>query len=212
MKKLLAVFLASVSLIASAESSFTSPGGIEFRAGGIRPTEEYWDETGIMGEIGFVLWNSDRALGLWVGAGWQALTLNWEDGFRTPYVTDLTGVTYGASLLLRGELFSGIAFRGEVGARYMSLSVEDDPDYYERRDHFNYQGAYSEAAQDLEIDDTVLGIASIALEFNLEPLVLAAGVGYQADFTNPEISYLGEPFAETDFSGAFGFVNLGIAF
>ena len=212
MKRILtASLIAAPVLTASAGSSFNSPGGLEFRFGGIFMNEDYWDDTAAALDFGIVFWGQDGTLGLWLGAGVQAPTLEWNNGERG-LDTDIIGVPCGASVLLRGELTDNIALRAEVGARYTFLDVEDDPGYYDRRGHYHYDHKYDSASRDLDVDDTVLAVFSLALELNLRPFVIAVGGGYQLDCIEPEVSYREEKFAEIDMSGAFAFVNIGIAF
>ena len=213
MKKLLVAALAAASLTASAGSSFTSPGGIEFRFGGIFMNEDYWDDTAGGIDAGFVFWGQDGTLGLWLGGGVEAPTLEWNNGDRG-VDTDIIAVPVGASILLRGELAPNIALRAEAGARYVFLDAEDDPDYYDHhhRERFHYDSRYDPASRDLDIDDTAFAVFSLSLEFNLRPIVLAIGGGYQLDCIEPEVSYCGEKFAEIDMSGPFAFLTLGVAF
>ncbi len=211
MKKLLASLLAVSAIAASAGSSFNSPGGLEFRFGGLFPSEDYWDDAAGGLDAGFVFWGQDGTLGLWIGAGIEVPTLEWNNGERG-VDTDLEVVPVGASILLRGELAPNIALRAEAGARYVFLDVEDDPGYYDHRGHYHYDHRYDSASRDLDVDDTAFASFSLALELNLQPIVLAVGGGYQLDCIEPTVSYAGEDFADIDLSGPFAFVNLGIAF
>ena len=212
MKRILTASLIAASVLTvSAGSSFNSPGGLEFRFGGIFMNEDYWDDTAPALDFGVVFWGQDGNLGLWLGAGVMAPTLEWNNGDRG-VDTDIIGVPAGASVLLRGELTDNIALRAEAGARYTFLDVEDDPGYYDHRGHYHYDYKYDSASRDLDVDDTVLAVFSLALELNLRPLVLAVGGGYQLDCIEPSVSYCGEDFADIDMSGAFAFINLGVAF
>lgn len=211
MKKILPLTLALLALAVSAQAS----GGLELRVGATMPSDDnMWEETGVMADIGFVFWNEADTLGFWLGGGVQANTLNWYDEAYS-YKTDVTSVPVGASLLLYGQLLPGIGLRGEAGLRYVFQDIATSEDYYDKRyeyDYIDYYGYYTEAADHLELDNTALAVVSLQLEVNLPPFTLGIGGGYQFDLINAEISYDDVVFAETDISGAFAFVNVGVFF
>lgn len=212
MKKILVAVLASLAIGASAQGAFDSPGGLELRFGGVSLTEDYWDDDVIGGlDFGFVFWGQGGTLGCWIGCGVEGATLDWYDGYGN-HETDFTAVPFGASLLLRGELNPAVAIRAEAGARYVALDIDDDPGYYDHHGHFHYNHGYDRASRRLDVDDTAFAIASLQLEFNVRPFVLGLGGGYQFDLCKPDIEYDHEKFDEIDLSGAFFFINLGIAF
>ena len=210
MKKLIVSALAAVAITAGAQT-LAPTAGVECRLGGVALSEDYLDAAGFFGDIGFVYWGPSATVGFWLGGGAESLSLEWNDGTH-PLDTDITGGEFGLSLLLRGELLPGIALRGEVGGRYMFLDVDEPDDYYDWHGRYHYDPSFDPSSFALDIDDTALVVLSLQLEFNIYPLVLGVGGGYQFDCCKPAVSYCGEEFAEIDLSGAFGFVNFGFSF
>ena len=117
--------------------------------------------------------------------------------------------------MVRLEFAPGVALRLEGGARYVSMDVDDDDwdnhhhGYHHRNDawdRYHYPDRY------LDIDDTSLAVVTAQLEFNLDPVTLGLGGGYQFDLEKPEVTYDGKPIFETDISGALFFANLTLLF
>ena len=189
--------------------------GFDIRFGGIAFTEDeyYKDEVGGGIEAGLVFWSADRIMGLWVGGGVQGATLLWHDSW-SDLESDIYSIPVGASLLVRGEILPGVALKAEGGARYAFLDVDDDDDYhdYHHSRRHSDMDRYYHPEEHLDIDDTVFAIATLSLEFDLDPLVLGFGGGYQFDLDKPDMKYDGETVGELDFSGALFFVNLGLVF
>ena len=212
MKRILSVLLLCSVLPVFGQGSTAPSGGLEFRFGGISYSEDYWDDVSAAGNLGFVVWSGNGVVGLWLGGGAEAPTLKWNDGDHN-LETDIVVAPVGVSLLIRAELFDGVALRAEGGARYTFMEVEDNPRYSDRRrGRFHYDHPYDYSSRDLDVDDTVLAICSLQLEFDIHPFVLGIGGGYQFDCIKPEIAYREEKFAEVDLSGAFGFVTFGLLF
>lgn len=190
--------------------------GLDFRLGGIAyDTEDWKDSVGGFGDLGLDLWSADGAIGLWVGCGFQGSTLKWKDSWG-PIDTDIFAIPFGASLMARLEFAPGVAIRLEGGWRYVSMDIDDDEldDHYHhgyrRRnsdwDRYHFPDRY------LDIDDTSLAVVSAQLEFNLDPVTLGIGGGYQFDLEKPEVTYDDKPIFETDISGAIFFANLTLLF
>ena len=175
--------------------------------------DDDWDDGAGMAELGLAIWDGNRNVGLWVGAGVEGSTLQWDDGWG-PVDTDVVAVPVGGSLLLRAEVLPGIAIRAEGGARFVALDI-DEPDYYGHH-HPRYRDPewdrYNHPSDYLDIDDTVTAVASVSLEFNFLPFNLGVGGGYQFDLRKPEVTYDGETIFEADLSGPFFFVSAGIVF
>ena len=187
--------------------------GFEARLGGIALDDDWKDSVGAFGDFGFTLWSGDGSLGLWAGLGVQGATLKWDDGWG-PVDTDITAVPFGASLLLRAELATGIALRGEIGARYVAMDIDDD-DGHDHGHHRRLRDAwdrYHHPSDYLDIDDTSFAIATLQLEFNFDPVTVAFGGGYQFDLEKPDVTYDHETIFETDLSGALFFATFGVVF
>ncbi len=190
--------------------------GLDLRLGGVAYENDDWkDSVGGFGDFGLDLWSADGAFGLWLGCGFQGSTLKWDDGWG-PVDTDIFALPFGASLMIRLEFAPGVAIRLEGGARYVAMDVDDDwdDDHYHhsfrhRRDDWD---RYHFPDRYLDIDDTSLAVVSAQLEFNLDPVTLGIGGGYQFDLEKPEVTYDGETIFETDLSGAIFFANLTLLF
>ena len=189
--------------------------GFDFRLGGIAYENDDWkDSVGGFGDFGLDLWSADGSFGFWLGCGFQGSTIKWDDGWGA-VDTDIFAIPFGASLMVRLEFAPGVALRLEGGARYVSMDVDDDDwddhhhGYHHRNDawdRYHYPDRY------LDIDDTSLAVVTAQLEFNLDPVTLGLGGGYQFDLEKPEVTYDGKPIFETDISGALFFVDVGLVF
>lgn len=219
MKKALSSLLPALLLATStAFADFSSERarfGLDFRLGGIAYEGDDWkDSVGGFGDFGLALWSADGVLGLWLGVGVQGSTLKWDDGWG-PVDSDIIAVPFGGSIMVRGEIAPGIALRLEGGARYVAMDI-DDGDDWDKHHHYRRRGSdwdrYHYPDKYLDIDDTALAIASLQLEFNLDPILLGIGGGYQFDLCKPEVKYDKKEIFETDLSGAIFFGTLGILF
>ena len=109
-----------------------------------------------------------------------------------------------------------ISLRGEVGARYVSMDIDDwDDDDYEHHHHHRRYGEwdrYYHPDRYLDVDDTSLAVVSLQIEFDLDPAFLAVGGGYQFDLERPDVEYLDRPIGKVDLSGALFYVATGLVF
>ena len=192
--------------------------GFDIRLGGVAFDKDCWDDSvGGAFDFGFQVWEPSDVFGLWVGLGAQSASYVWEDDWGE-VESDVVAVPVGASLLARIPLGDRVALRGEVGARYVAMDIDDwdDDDYYERhhRHHRRYDewDRYYHPDKYLDVDDTSLAVVSLQLEFDFDPVFLAVGGGYQFDLERPDVEYLGDPIGEVDLSGALFFVDVGLVF
>ena len=188
--------------------------GFEIRVGSVFYDEDGWnDSVGAFGDLALTVWEPNGFLGLWAGFGGQGAELLWEDAWGE-VETDVTAVPVGASLLLRCELSERFALRGEIGARYVAMDVEDWDDDYDghryrrgdRRDLYWNPGRY------LDVDDTSFAVAALQLEFVQGGGRLAVGGGYQFDLEKPDMEYMHRPIGEVDLSGAFFYLGAAVVF
>lgn len=213
-----AVALAMCAGTTMAQDNSGSTFGVEMRLGGVAYKDDALDDAGGIIELGVTFWEANRNFGLWVGGGVEGAELQWFEDFkdgRDNHETDIYGGLLGASLLFRAEILPNVALRAEGGARYVFMDVDDDwDDDHHHHHHYHSRSEWREheAACGLDIDDTVFAIATLQLEFDLNPLLLAVGGGYQFDLVKPDVSFWGEDFDELDLSGALFFVSAGVEF
>lgn len=227
MKRITAISL-PLLLLAAAAASAQQPAvfaaddsgrplfGFDIRLGGVAFDKDCWDESvGAAIDVGLQVWDPSGSLGLWAGFGVQGASYVWEDDWGE-VESDIVAVPVGASILARLPLGGIVALRGEVGARYVAMDIDDwdDDDYYHHhrrwldpeRDRYWHPDKY------LDVDDTSLAVVSIQLEFDFDPVVLAIGGGYQFDLERPDVEYLDRPIGEVDLSGALFYLDVGIVF
>ena len=214
-----ALFL--LTLAAPVRAQFAADGGrvrigAETRLGGVVfEDDDCWDDSSAFAaDIALTVWEPSGALGLWLGLGGQGASFRWEDDWGE-VKSDVDAIPFGASLLTRIELSPSLALRGEVGARYVSMDIDDwDDDYYYHRHYRRYgeRDRYYHPDHYLDVDDTSLAVVALQLEFALNPVYLAVGGGYQFDLQKPDVEYLDRPIAELDLSGAFFYACVGIFF
>ena len=190
--------------------------GVDVRFGGGAFSRDCWDDDiGAAADFGLTVWEPSGHFGLWFGLGGQGASYEWEDDWGR-LESDVLAVPFGASLLARLPLGGGVALRGEAGARYVAMDIDDwdDDDYYDRhRRHRTAEWArYYHPDRYLGVDDTSLAVVSLQLEFDLDPVVLAIGGGYQFDLERPDVEYLHRPIGEVDLSGALFYLDVGIVF
>lgn len=187
--------------------------GFELRAGGVAFDKDCWDDSVGGGfDAGLTLWEPSGSLGLWAGIGVQGATYLWEDDW-SKVESDIVAVPVGASLLVRCELGACLALRGEVGARYVAMDVDDwDDDDYRHHRRYSDRDRYFHPDRYLDVEDTSLAVAALQLEFDFDPIRLAIGGGYQFDLEKPDMKYLGRPIGEVDLSGAFLYLGFGLVF
>jgi hypothetical protein len=192
--------------------------GFDIRLGGVAFDKDCWDDdVGGAVDFGLQVWDPSGIFGLWAGIGVQGASYVWEDDWGE-VESDVVAVPVGASLLARLPLGDVVALRGEIGARYVAMDIDDwdDDDYYEHhhrrwwldpeRDRYWHPDKY------LDVDDTSLAVVSLQLEFDFDPVVLAVGGGYQFDLERPDVEYLDRPIGEVDLSGAFFYFDVGLVF
>jgi len=196
----------------SAGSALGQGSGMMFRAGGIVPEkDDEWD-LGAAFDIGFVFWGSPN-VGLWVGAGAQGWnmareTVALDDGGWATIDGRVSVVPIGASVLLWGDLGNHFALQAEGGMRY--AVVDSDASVESWRPYSrDYMAVYKDP---IEIDDTVLAVASLQLEYAVDMWSFGLGGGFQWDLSNPDQKVLGQSIAKTSFAAAFFFASLSIAF
>ena len=192
--------------------------GVDVRFGGVAFSRDCWDDDiGAAADFGLTVWEPSGHFGLWFGLGGQGASYEWEDDWGR-LESDVLAVPFGASLLARLPLGGGVALRGEAGARYVAMDIDDwDDDYYDRH-HRRYRDRerdrYYNPDRYLDVDDTALAVAALQLEFDFAPapVRLAVGGGYQFDLRKPDVEYLHRPIGEVDLSGAFFFASFGVLF
>jgi hypothetical protein len=191
--------------------------GFDIRLGGVAFDKDCWDDSvGGAADFGFQVWEPSGIFGLWAGFGVQGASYVWEDDWGE-VESDIVAVPVGASLLARMPLGDRVALRGEVGARYVAMDIDDwDDDDYDRhhRHHRRYDewDRYHHPDKYLDVDDTSLAVVSLQLEFDFDPVFLAVGGGYQFDLERPDVEYLHEAIGEVDLSGALFFIDVGLVF
>lgn len=185
---------------------------LSLRGGAIVPDRnDEWEVGGAM-DIGVTFWPSPN-VGFWVGGGAQGWSMEEEsfwldDGGWASIEGDVAVVPFGASLLLWGDLGNGFALQAEGGLRY--AVVDSDASVESVRPYGAGRMVLYE--DPIEIDDTVLAVASLQIEYNAAPWVFGFGAGFQWDLVEPDQQMLGETFAQTAFDAAFFFLTAGIAF
>ena len=218
MNKLLATISCAALLAATASAADEAASarfGFDIRFGGVAFDKDCWDDSvGGAGDFGLTVWEPEGIFGLWVGLGGQTATYVWEDDWGE-VESDVVAVPFGASLLARLPLGGILALRGEVGARYVAMDVDDwDDDRYDRhhRRRYDERDRYYHPDRYLDADDTSLAVVSLQLEFDLDPVRIAVGGGYQFDLEKPDMEYLDRPIGEVDLSGAFFYLGVGFVF
>jgi hypothetical protein len=228
MKRLLPLFSAFLLLAAAAPAraqeprTFSADGsgrplfGFDIRLGGVAFDKDCWDDdVGGAVDFGLQVWEPSGIFGFWAGIGVQSASFVWEDDWGE-VESDIVAVPVGASLLARLPLGDIVALRGEIGARYVAMDIDDwdDDDYYDRhRRHRNAEwDRYYHPDRYLDVDDTSLAVVSLQLEFDFDPVVLAIGGGYQFDLERPDVEYLHSPIGEVDLSGALFYFAVGLVF
>ena len=218
MNKFLATISCAALLAATASAADESAAarlGLEVRLGGVAFDKNCWDDSvGGAVDFGLTVWEPEGLFGLWLGLGGQTATYVWEDDWGE-VESDVVAVPFGASILARLPLGGIVALRGEIGARYVAMDIDDwDDDHYDRhhrrrdddRDRYYHPDRY------LDVDDTSLAVVSLQLEFDFDPVRIAAGGGYQFDLQKPDMEYLDRPIGEVDLSGAFFYLGVAVVF
>ena len=190
--------------------------GFDIRFGGVAFQEDCWDDdVGGALDAGLSVWEPGGVFGLWAGIGVQGASCVWEDDWGE-VESDIVALPVGASLLAQIPLGDRVGLRGEVGARYVAMDIDDwDDDDYARHHRRRYTGdrdRYWHPDRYLDVDDTSLAVVSLQLEFDFDPVFLAIGGGYQFDLERPDVEYLDRPIGEVDLSGALFYVDVGLVF
>jgi hypothetical protein len=189
--------------------------GFDIRFGGVAFDKDCWDDdVGGAVDFGLQVWEPSGVFGLWAGIGVQGASYVWEDDWGE-VESDIVAVPVGASLLARLPLGDVVALRGEIGARYVAMDIDDwdDDDYHHRHRRFSDdRDRYYHPDKYLDVDDTSLAVVSLQLEFDFDPVFLAVGGGYQFDLERPDVEYLDRPIGEVDLSGALFYVDVGLVF
>lgn len=188
--------------------------GFEIRLGGVAYEKDCWDDSvGGMVDLGMTVWEPSGVFGLWAGFGVQGSSYVWDDEWGE-VESDIVAVPVGASLLARIPLGDCIGLRGEIGARYVAMDIDDwdDDEYHRHHRHYGEWDRYYHPDKYLDVDDTSLAVVSLQLEFDLAPVFLAVGGGYQFDLERPDVEYLDRPIGEVDLSGALFFIDVGFVF
>ncbi len=190
--------------------------GLEARIGGVVFDDDCWDDSAaLVADIALTVWEPSQTFGLWLGLGGQGASIIWEDNWGE-VKSDVEALPFGVSLLARAELAPGVAVRGEVGARYVSMDIDDwDDDYYYHHYHRRYseRDRYYHPDHYLDVDDTSLAVVALQLEFTHAPrYCFAIGGGYQFDLQSPDVEYLDRPIGQVDLSGAFFYGSVGVVF
>ena len=218
MNKFLATISCAALLAATASAADESAAarlGLEVRLGGVAFDKNCWDDSvGGAVDFGLQIWDPSGTIGLWAGIGVQGASYVWEDDWGE-VESDIVAVPVGASLLARLPLGDVVALRGEIGARYVAMDIDDwddDDDYHHHRRHYGDHDRYWHPDKYLDVDDTSLAVVSLQLEFDFDPVFLAIGGGYQFDLERPDVEYLDRPIGEVDLSGALFFIDVGLVF
>ena len=190
--------------------------GFDIRFGGVAFDKDCWDDSvGGAVDFGLQFWEPSGIFGLWAGIGVQGASYVWEDDWGE-VESDIVAVPVGASLLARIPLGDRVGLRGEVGARYVAMDIDDwdEDDYRHHHHHRRYDewDRYHHPDKYLDVDDTSLAVVSLQLEFDFDPVFLAVGGGYQFDLERPDVEYLDEAIGEVDLSGALFFIDVGLVF
>ena len=188
--------------------------GFDIRLGGVAFEEDCWDDdVGGAVDFGLQVWEPSGIFGLWAGIGVQTASYAWEDDWGE-VESDVVAVPFGASLLARLPLGDVVSLRGEIGARYVAMDIDDwDDDRHDhRRRGYDDRDRYYNPDRYLDVDDTSLAVVSLQLEFDLDPAVLAIGGGYQFDLEKPDVEYMHRPIGKVDLSGAFLYLAFGVEF
>lgn len=186
--------------------------GMMLRGGAILPDrDDEWD-TGSAFDLGFTFWATPN-VGLWAGGGAQGWTMAEEtlglsDGGWAAIDGRVTVAPFGASLLLWGELADHLALQAEGGLRYAVVDSDATVETW-RPVSKGYMAVYEDP---IEIDDTVLAVASLQLEYGADLWSLGLGAGFQWDLAKPDQTLLGQTIAETAFDAAFVFFSASLAF
>ena len=184
--------------------------GGEARFGGVVFDKDCWDDSvGGALDFGLMVWDSGETVGVWAGLGAQGPTFQWEDDWGR-VESDVVAIPIGASLLVRCPIAGGVALRGEVGARYVAMDIDDwDDDHYHHRRR-GERDRYYHPDRYLDVDDTALAVAGLQLEFCFDPVRLSIGGGYQFDLDKQDMEYLGRSVGKVDLSGAFFYLAFGV--
>lgn len=201
--------IALLTLAATTIGAAAQGVSMALRAGGVVPkVDDEWD-TGASFDLGFVFWASPN-VGLWLGGGAQdwpvaeeSVALDDGGWFATDGRASV--VPFGASILLWGELADNLAIQLEGGLRYAAV----DSDVTVETWLPEYMTAFEFP---IEIDDTVLAVASLQVEYATEFWSLGLGGGYQWDLGKPDQEFLGQTLSEADFSAALFFVSFALSF
>ena len=189
--------------------------GGAIRFGGVIFDKDCWDDSvGAACDFGLTVWEPEGIFGLWAGLGGQSASYVWEDDWGE-VESDVVAVPVGASLLARLELTDRVALRGEIGARYVAMDIDDwDDDRHDhrRRRRYDDRDRYYNPDRYLDVDDTSFAVVSLQLEFGLHPAFLAVGGGYQFDLEKPDVEYMHRALGKVDLSGAFLYLAFGVEF
>ncbi len=203
----LAVFAFATLGLASAQGI-----GMTIRGGAIVPDrDDEWDVGGGI-ELGIVFWGSPN-IGLWLGGGVQGWSMPTEtsllgDGGWFTVDGRVSVAPFGASLLIWTPLGDGFALQAEGGLRYAVVDSEATVETWQP-----YSKGYMAVYEDpIDIDDTVLAVASLQLEYTVDMWSIGLGAGFQWDLARPDQKLRGQTIAETAFDAAFFFLSAGIAF
>ena len=218
MNKFLATISCAALLAATASAADESAAarlGLEVRFGGVAFDKDCWDDSvGGAVDFGLTVWEPEGLFGLWLGLGGQTATYVWEDDWGE-VESDVVAVPFGASILARLPLGGIVALRGEIGARYVAMDIDDwDDDHYDHhhRRRNDERDRYYHPDRYLDVDDTSLAVVSLQLEFDLDPVRIAVGGGYQFDLEKPDMEYMHRPIGEVDLSGAFFYLGAAVVF
>lgn len=189
--------------------------GFDVRLGGVAFDKNCWDDSvGAAVDLGLEIWEPSGVFGLWTGFGVQGPSYAWEDDWGE-VESDVVAVPVGASLLVRLPLADRVSLRGEIGARYVAMDIDDwdeeDAHHHHRRRYGEWD-RYYHPDRYIDVDDTSLTVVSLQLEIDLAPAFLAVGGGYQFDLERPDVEYLDRPIGEVDLSGALFYVATGLVF
>jgi len=207
-KACLVVFATACTLQSRAEGSIS----LDMRGGAIVPRDDKEWSVGGSFDIGLIFWGTPN-VGLWIGGGGQgwsvkeeSVALDSTSWFETDGRVALAPL--GASLILRGYLDQNLSLQFEGGLRYAIVDSDARVEVWEP-----YSPGYMVVESiALDIDNTVLALAALRLNYESDFWSLGIGGGYQWDLVKPDQKLGGQKIAEADFGAGIFFMAFTMHF
>jgi len=206
-KTALLLTFAACAMSAAAESI-----SLDFRGGALVPRDDKEWSVGGSFDIGLIFWGSPN-VGLWIGGGGQSwsvkketVALDESSWFETQGRAALAPV--GASFILQGFLEQNLSLQFEGGLRYAFVDSDARVDVWEP-----YRPGYMIVESiPLDIDNTVLAVAALRLNYESDFWSLGIGGGYQWDLGKPDQKLWGEKISEANFGAGLFFMAFTMHF